>query len=264
MSKTSRRSSGKAGLNQRIVLCTGDKGGVGKSIVARFLLNMYLANDIDVLAYDCDPHNPQLWRHYNRVVPGGVKTIKFNQRGVRDVLQNDLSTLAPVVALMDLPSGVGEYFRDFVQDITDADLGYRITMVSVLGRGKESIIQLKRLMEFCGNQVDYVVVRNLYWSEDEEDEKAFSKYNESKTRQSVLELGAIELNFRRLFEWVYDKIDELDASFTEAVNYDINKIGIANKSRLSTWIPKQELEMMKGGSFLGLSGAKTRVEDNSM
>jgi hypothetical protein len=262
MSKTSPRNRKKAELNQRIVLCTGDKGGIGKSIVARFLLDMYLANNIHVLAYDCDPHNPQLWRHYNRVVPGGVKTIRFNQRSVRDVLQNDLSTLTPTVALMDLPSGVGEYFRDFVQDITDENLGYRITMISVLGRGKESIIQLKRLMEFCGNQVDYVVVRNLYWGEGEEE--AFIKYNESKTRQSVLDLGAIELNFGSLVEWTYDKIDELDASFTEAVNYDMNKIGLANKARLAVWIPEQELEMIKGGSFLGLEGAKTRVRDTFM
>lgn len=151
-----------AAVNKRIVLCTSEKGGTGKSIVARFLLDMYLANNIKVVAYDCDSNNPQLWRHYNSWVSGGVKTIKFNQWGFSESFKNDLQTLNPVVALMDLPSGVGEYFQDFVQDVELASLGYRITMVSVLGRGKDSIIQLKRLIEFCGSQVDYVVVKNLY------------------------------------------------------------------------------------------------------
>ncbi|UKP01539.1 hypothetical protein [Nostoc sp. UHCC 0870] len=260
MSKTTTANRERAAVNKRIVVCTGDKGGTGKSIVARFLLDMYLANNIHVAAYDCDPHNPQLWRHYNRVLTGGVKTIKFNQWGFSEILKKDLSSLNPVVALMDLPSGVGEYFQDFVQDMADASLGYRITMVSVLGRVKDSIIQLKRLIEFCGNQVDYVVVKNLYWGEDEEEEEIFIRYNESKTRKSALELGAIEVNFLRLVDRVYEAIDFSDLTFTEAVTHE--SLTISKQARLSVWIPNQESELIKGGNFLRLEGAKPRDRNN--
>ncbi|MBW4565801.1 MAG: hypothetical protein KME32_32905 [Mojavia pulchra JT2-VF2] len=218
MSKTTPHGK-KTAVNKTIVVCTSEKGGTGKSIVARFLLDMYLANDINVVAYDCDSNNPQLWRHYNSSVPGGVRTIKFNQWGFSEILKNDLSSLNPVVALVDLPSGVGEYFQDFVQEIESASLGYRITMVSVLGRSKDSIIQLKRLIETCGNQVDYVVVKNLYWGEDDE-ERRFIYYDQSKTRKTVLELGAIELKFMRLVDWVYEDIDTLDLTFTAAVTHE--------------------------------------------
>ncbi|WP_242054720.1 hypothetical protein [Nostoc sp. FACHB-190] len=217
---------------------------------------MYLAHNIQVVAYDCDFNNPQLWRHYNSCVPGGVRTIKFNQWGFSEILKKDLSTLNPVVALMDLPSGVGEYFQDFVQDTKLASLGYRITMASVLGRSKDSIIQLKRLIETCGNQVDYVVVKNLYWGEEE----AFIKYNESKTRQSALELGAIELKFMRIVDWVYEAIDAHDLTFTAAVTHETSNP--TTKARLSTWIPQQESELIKVGNFLGFESAKPRDRNN--
>ncbi|SRR5579883_72061 len=256
MNLTSSQRTDTAALNKRIVMCTSSKGGTGKSLVARFLLDMYLANNIPAVPYDCDPNNPQLWRHYNSSVPGGVKTIKFNQRIVSGVLQDDLEKLAPNVVLLDLPSGVGEYFQDFVQDIEAANLGYRITMVSVLGRSKDSIIQLKRLIELCGPQVDYVVVKNLYWDRDEKEDNAFLKYKESKTRQSASELGAIELNFFLLVDRVYEEIDSLDLTFTEAV---ANKaLRLSTQGRLSVWIPKQESELLKGGSLLRLEGAKPR------
>ncbi|MBW4455543.1 MAG: hypothetical protein KME55_24100 [Nostoc indistinguendum CM1-VF10] len=253
MSQTYPINGERVALNKRIVVCTGEKGGTGKSIVARFLLDMYLANDIHVVAYDCDSNNPQLWRHYNRVVNGGVKTIKFNQHGFNEIFKNDLQQLSPTVALMDLPSGVGDYFKDFVQDVQSSSLGYRITMVSVLGRVKDSVIQLKRLIEACGNQVDYVVVRNLYWGEDE---TAFIKYNSSKTRQSVLELGAIEVDFLPIVDRVIDRIDSLDAGFTEAVNYE--GIEVSVMGRLTAWITRNEPELIKAGLFLRLEGAKSR------
>ncbi|MHC0068915.1 hypothetical protein ACWATR_39650 [Nostoc sp. UIC 10890] len=247
MTKKSSLSVEGAAFNKRIVLCTGDKGGTGKSTVARFLLDMYLANNILVTAYDCDSSNPQLWRHYNYNVTGGVKTLKFNQRAVNEVFLNDLSTLAPVVSLVDLPPGVGEYFKDFVQDIESARLGYRITMVWVLGRVKDSIIRLKQLIESCGNQVDYVVVKNLYWGED-----GFTRYDKSKTRAAVNELGAIELNFFPLIDPVYDKIDELDLSFREGLLHQ--KLTSSNKARLRVWIQENESEFVKAAIFLSLVG----------
>lgn len=258
MSKTTTPHGRKAAVNKRIVVCTSEKGGTGKSIVARFLLDMYLANDINVVAYDCDSNNPQLWRHYNSCVPGGVRTVKFNQWGFSEILKKDLSLLNPVVALVDLPSGVGEYFHSFVQEIESADLGYRITMVSVLSRNKDSIIQLKRLIETCGNQVDYVVVKNLYWGEDDE-HRRFIYYNKSKTRKTVLELGAIELKFMRLVDWVYEAIDALDLTFTAAINHE--ESAPSTKARLCVWIPEQESELVKGGHFLRLEDAQPRDKE---
>ncbi len=49
MSKASELNADTAVLNKRIVVCTGEKGGTGKSLVARFILDIYLANNIHVM-----------------------------------------------------------------------------------------------------------------------------------------------------------------------------------------------------------------------
>ncbi len=56
--------------------------------------------------------------------------------------------------------------------------GYKITTISVLGRVKDSVLQLKRLVDFCGDRVDYIVLKILYWGKPED----FIPYDKSKKR----------------------------------------------------------------------------------
>lgn len=233
----------------RLVLVTGDKGGTGKSVVARILLDIYRHRNINCIAYECDQSNPQLYRHYNKVAPG-VSGLKLNQRGGADALQDDLKRFSPKVSLVDLPAGAAEYFESVAKDIflfqNAGRLGYRITMVSVLGRVKDSVLQLKRLMDFCGDKVDYVVVKNLYWG----DENKFTRYNNSKVRQAVLELGGIELLLPELYDDIFDLIDSKDLTFREALEHD--DFSLSNQSRVYGWIDAVESEFAKAAVQLGL------------
>jgi hypothetical protein len=233
----------------RLVLVTGDKGGTGKSVVARILLDIYRHRNINCIAYECDKSNPQLYRHYNKVTPG-VRTLKLNQRGGADALQDDLKRFSPQVSLVDLPAGAAEYFESVANDIflfqNAQRLGYRITMVSVLGRVKDSLLQLKRLVDFCGDKVDYVVVKNLYWG----DEHKFTRYNNSKVKQSVEGLGAVELLLPELFDDIFDLIDSQDLTFREALEHD--DFSLSNQSRVYGWIDAVETEFNRAAVELGL------------
>ncbi len=234
----------------RLVLVTGDKGGTGKSVVARILLDIYRNRNVKCIAYECDQSNPQLYRHYNKIVPG-VQTLKLNQRGGADALQDDLKGLSPQISLVDLPAGAAESFENVAKDIflfknTDR-LGYRITMVSVLSRVKESLEQLKRLVDFCGDRVDYVIIKNLYWG----DEHKFTRYNNSQIRQTLAELGAVELLLPELFDEIFDLIDVNDLTFSEALEHDA--FSFSNQSRVSGWIETCEAEFSKAGELLGVS-----------
>ncbi len=233
----------------RLVLVTGDKGGTGKSVVARILLDIYRHRNINCIAYECDKSNPQLYRHYNKLEPG-VRTLKLNQRGGADALQDDLKCFSPQVSLVDLPAGAAEYFESVAKDIflfqNAQRLGYRITMVSVLGRVKDSLLQLKRLMDFCGDKVDYVVVKNLYWG----DEHKFTRYNNSKVKQSVEALGAVELLLPELYDDIFDLIDSKDLTFREALEHE--DFSLSNQSRIYGWIDAVETEFSKAAFELGL------------
>lgn len=253
-SKSSADSAQKISANQpktlgRLVLVTGDKGGTGKSVVARILLDIYRHRNINCIAYECDQSNPQLYRHYNKVAPG-VSGLKLNQRGGADALQDDLKRCSPKVSLVDLPAGAAEYFESVAKDIflfQNAErLGYRITMVSVLGRVKDSVLQLKRLVDFCGDRVDYVVVKNLYWGE----EHKFTRYNNSKVKQSVEALGAVELLLPELYDDIFDLIDSKDLTFREALEHE--DFSLSNQSRIYGWIDTVETEFAKAAVQLGL------------
>jgi Mrp family chromosome partitioning ATPase len=247
-SKNSQEEKNRSNLG-RLVLVTGDKGGTGKSVVARALLDIYRHQKINCIAYECDQSNPQLFRHYNSLPPG-IKTLKLNERGGADALQDDLKELSPKVSLVDLPAGAADYFEGIAKDISlfrNADkLGYKITMVSVLGRVKDSVVQLKRLLEFCGSKTDYVVVKNLYWGSDDK----FSRYNNSKTRQALKDLGGIELLFPELYDDLFDLVDGADLTFREATDHEA--LTLSNQSRLFDWIDGCEMEFLKAKEFLGL------------
>lgn len=234
----------------RLVMCTGDKGGTGKSVVARILLDIYRTKGINCIAYECDQSNPQLYRHYHKLAPG-IQTLKLSERGGADALQNDLKEHSPAVSLVDLPAGAAEYFEFLAKDVAlfrnSERLGYRITMVSVLGRVKDSVVQLKRLFEYCGNLVDYVIVKNLYWGED----RKFTRYNDSKVRQAVLEAGAVELLLPELFDDIFDLIDSNDLTFREAIEDDA--FTLSNQSRIFDWVEASEAEFMKAAPQLGLN-----------
>ena len=234
----------------RIIIVTGDKGGTGKSVVARMLLDIYRQRNINCIAYECDQSNPQLFRHYNKILPG-VTCLRLDERNGFDAIQDNLQELKPSVSLIDLPAGAADYFEKMSEDIFLFDnverFNYKITTVSVLGRVKDSVIQLKRLLDFCGDRVDYIVLKNLYWGKPDN----FTRYNNSKVRQAILERGGIELCFPELFEDIFDVIDDRDLTFREAVQEGV--LSVSNASRLFGWIKKAEAEFEKAADFLALN-----------
>jgi len=233
----------------RLVFITGDKGGTGKSVVARILLDIYRQRNIKCIAYECDQSNPQLYRHYNKIPPG-VNKIKLNQRGGADALQDNLKQFSPQVSLVDMPAGAAEYFENVAKDIflfqNAQRMGYRITMVSVLSRVKESLSQLKRVVDFCGDRADYVIIKNLYWG----DEHKFTRYNNSEIRQTVAKLGGVELLLPELFDDIFDTIDSNDLTFREALEHEV--FTLSNQSRVYGWIEACEAEFANASAQLGL------------
>lgn len=239
---------------KRVVFGTGDKGGTGKSTWIRGLLDVYRYRGINCLAYDCDKRNSQLHRHYHRLDPG-VKQADIFTRGGADSLLIDLDAQKPDVVLVDLPAQSGEFFERFEADLglfkAIETLGYRATMVSVISRVKDSIGALKLLMDYCGSQVDYVVVKNLFYG----DERFFNRYDSSKTRTAFLEQGGIEMLMPDLYWMAYDLVDDHNLTFREATKAG-DLIHVVNRSRIFQWLSKLEEEMAKASPLLGLEPVK--------
>ncbi len=234
---------------QRLVLVTGNKGGTGKSTFARGLLDVYTHLDLPCRAYDSDTQNPQLFRHYDKTV--GVSRIDIALRGGADVLLDDLEQSQTAVVLVDLPAGSGNAFEHYERDVqlisAASELGYRLTVVSVLSRVKDAVNALRLLMEFCGDRVDYIAVKNLHFG----DADKFKRFDQSKAKAQFLTLGGVEIAMPDLFDDTYDLIDEKDLTFRHAVG-EQSPLSRANRSRMHQWLKTMELEAHKAGSYLGI------------
>lgn len=234
---------------KRMILVTGNKGGTGKSTFSRGLLDVYTHLGLSCHAYDSDTQNPQLFRHYDKSI--GVSRIDIALRGGADVLLDDLEQSKAAVVLVDLPAGSGNSFEHYERDVqlisSASELGYRLTVVSVLSRVKDSVNALRLLMEFCGDRVDYIAVKNLHFGEADK----FKRFDQSKAKVQFLTLGGVEIAMPDLFDDTYDVIDEKDLTFRYAVG-EQSPLSRANRSRMHQWLKTMEMESRKAGRYLGI------------
>nr|WP_236117314.1 hypothetical protein [Hassalia byssoidea] len=105
---------------------------------------------------------------------------------------------------------------------------------------------LRVLHEYCGDRVDYVVVKNLFHG----DADKFERYQDSETRTKLWEAGAVEVLMPDLFFKPYDYIDEKNLPFSAVL--ESKEANIVIKSRVSAWLKEFEQNVLVAGQLLGL------------
>jgi hypothetical protein len=247
-----KRTTSQRPLKKHLVMVTGDKGGTGKTTFARGLLDIYQHLNIPCQAYDSDRRNAQLYRHYHETITG-VAEIDITTKGEADELLNNLEVNPSPAVLVDMPAGSGEWFETLERDLNlidvTAELGYRLTLVSVMSRVKDSINALRVLMDYAGDRVDYVAVKNLYFG----DENQYARFTSSKTHEQFITLGGIEITMPSLFDVSYDLVDEQDLTFRAAAQVG-SSLTLAHRSRINQWLRTIEAETRKAKDYLGISG----------
>lgn len=183
----------------RLVIVTGDKGGVGKSTFARGLVQTYLDKGQRFIGFDADSSNSQLLRFYGRHCH--IEPLDIFKTGNIDQFFDEMKTKAnpklggdgeiiqpESLFLLELPPQSRRILRKFVEEMTfletaEKHYNIRVTMVVVISRVIDSINQLIDLHSFCGNQVDYIVVKNLFFGEPDE----FTRYKNSPEVEKIKE-----------------------------------------------------------------------------
>ena len=147
---------------KRIVMILGGKGGTGKTAFLRLLLDHLVSLSVNYLAYDADTENPNLYEYYKEFGTG-VRLLNFLEVAEAKRFFTEVKTESPDVVVMDMPGAVGNKTRDIITRFglfkIAKDLGYRVTLVTVLNLDYPVINSLRAMVEFCGDSVDYVVVK---------------------------------------------------------------------------------------------------------
>lgn len=217
----------------KIHLIGGEKGGVGKSMMARLLAQYFIDNNLPFTGFDSDRSHGTFSRFYadyasplqvdryealDRIIETAVESP-----GQRIVVDLAAQTHEPLVKWME-ESGV--------LDMADLS-GIAIQYWHVMDSGRDSVDLLTRLLDRFGQRVRYVIVKNELRGED------FGQLERSGQLERAQGLGAKTVTVKRLHDAVVQKIDARNASFWQAKNLttiDGPGLGLMERQRLKMWL----------------------------
>lgn len=168
---------------RRLVMVTGDKGGVGKSTFARGLAQTYIDNAVKFVGLDADNSNPHLIRFYEKAA--NIHRLDISNSDKLDEFVDNLKELVypksneagenqdeQSLILLETPSQFLPTLKILITemgflDVVNNKCKMQVTIVVVISTIIDCITQLIELYSFCGDRVDYVIVKNLFYGETE-------------------------------------------------------------------------------------------------
>lgn len=237
-------------MSKRIVMIIGGKGGTGKTAFLRLLLDSLVNKSVCYLAYDADTENPELYEQM-KDYGSGVRLLNFLEVIEAKRFFSEVKMEKPDVVVLDMPGASGnktrEIFRKFGMFQIANDLGYRITLVTVMNLSFSVINSLKVMMEFCGASVDYVVVKNLCWDKG----LGFQRWESSKTKSAIVEMKSVEIEMPELEYSTFDVVLEKRLAFSAA--REENGFPYGDYLLVSGFLTQAIAELNKATEYLGLS-----------
>ena len=226
----------------KIHLIGGEKGGVGKSMVARLLAQYFIDHTMPFTGYDTDRSHGALMRYYagyaSPVLADRFEALDAivesaaSEPGRRVLVDLAAQTHAPLVKWMD-ESGV--------LDLADVN-GMSIYYWHVMDAGRDSVDLLARLLDQFGPRLHYVLVRDQIRGDD------FSQLDKSGEQTRALALGGQVITLKHLHDPVVQKIDAANASFWAARNVTDKSgpgLGMMERQRLKMWMAHAMAEIDK-------------------
>lgn len=217
----------------KIHLIGGEKGGVGKSMMARLLAQYFIDHAMPFVGYDTDRSHGALLRYYTGYASpvladryealDAIVESAADEPGRRVLVDLAAQTHAPLVKWMD-ESGV--------LDLAELN-GMAIHYWHVMDAGRDSVDLLARLLDQFGARLRYVLVRNQLRGDD------FSLLEKSGEQARAVAFGAQVITLKHLHDPVAQKIDAANASFWAARNVTEKGgpgLGLMERQRLKMWL----------------------------
>jgi hypothetical protein len=230
-------------LTSQIHLIGGEKGGVGKSMVARLLAQYFIDQQLPFVGFDTDRSHGALLRFYTDFASpvlidryealDNIVEAAVEQPGRRVLVDLAAQTHDPLVKWMD-DSGVLEMAESS---------GFAMNYWHVMDAGRDSVDLLTRLLDRFGSRLNYVLVLNQLRGDD------FSMLERSGQKLRALNLGAKVIDLKHLHDPVVQKIDANNSSFWAAKHVsDGPSLGLMERQRVKMWLNHAYGELTKAGA----------------
>ena len=210
----------------------GEKGGVGKSVVARLCAQYLIDHGLPFQALDADASHGALLRHYSEY----TRPIDLERPDSADEILT-LATESDRRVLVDLPAQSDRPLSKWIAEVAALDLaresGVGVVFWHVMDDGKDAILTLDRLLDRYGALAKVAVVKNLGRGKD------FSLFDQSATYAKAASLGAVVMELPELQPSAMQKMDRHDASYWAAANntsFAGGSFSWADRQRIKVWL----------------------------
>lgn len=224
----------------RIHFVGGEKGGVGKSVLARLLAQYYIDRGKPFSAFDGDLSHGALVRYYGEYAqPVDIGRFESADQIAELAAETGRDVIVDLAAQASRP--LDRWMTETGLVELGNDIGLRVTLWHVMDDGTDSVRLLDEVLSAHGPGPDYIVVRNFGRGGD------FSLYDESEERNKAEALGARTMDLPGLHASTMRKIDRTGASLWAAAN---NKdassgpaLGLLERQRVRIWLNRGYAEL---------------------
>lgn len=195
----------------RIHFIGGEKGGVGKTVVARLLAQWLVDKSIPFAAVDGELSQGALIRYYRDFTqPADLAAAESADQ----IMDRALGAERRV--LVDLPAQSARALQSWMTGANvlefAKEMGIGLTFWHVSDGGFASVGEIERALGVLGHQLEHVVVKNLGRSKD------FSQFDESDAKTRLDELSGRVLELPELDPATMYRIDRYGLSFWAAIH----------------------------------------------
>ena len=211
----------------------GEKGGVGKSVLARLLAQYMIDHELPFIGFDTDKSHGSLLRFYSDYA---AATIIDDYQSL-DAIIETASAQAEQRILVDLAAQTHQPLARWLDESgvleLAKELGITICYWNVMDSGKDCVDLLDKLLSQFGTQLNYVLVQNQVRDEQ------FNILEHSGVKDRALAFDAKVMTLKRLHAPVMTKVDSNSYSFWAAKNKDtesLDPLGLLERQRMKIWL----------------------------
>jgi hypothetical protein len=220
--------------NAKVHFIGGEKGGVGKSLLARILCQYFHDRGIPFRGFDTDKSHGALIRFYGN----DTSSISLDQFETLDsVVESALHSQQR--AVVDLAAQTHPYLMRWLEESSAIDLaneiGVTLTYWHVMDSGRDSVELLRTLLDQFGGHLKIVVVLNELRGGE------FDILRKSGQLVRAESMGASVINIRKVSDATMQKIDQLNTSFwaaSQRVDNWNTGLALFERQRVKVWLDK--------------------------
>ena len=218
----------------------GEKGGVGKSLVARVLAQYFVDRSIPFTGFDTDKSHGALLRFY---ADFAAPAVLDRHDSLDPIIEHALEDPQRRI-LVDLAAQTQQSLGKWLEDADVVNLaqehGLTLTWWHVMDAGRDSVDLLRQWLDQFGGRIKLVIVLNEVRGDRFEILEASGELARAEA------LGASVISLRRLPDTTMQKIDQHGVSFWAAVNHAdraASGLGLLERQRVKVWLNRAYGEM---------------------